>query len=476
MKDTFENQLKTNTGFTLLEILVVLSIITVLIGVSIGVYGSLRNRSALDVDAQKIVSALRLARNRTLASQNTSSHGVHFETSDDSFTNFEGSTYNPADPNNKTVFLNSRIEFLNIQLLGSAPDSIFSRLSGQTLQDGFIEIADTSDSTETRIICIETSGAVRILNPKDTSASCNAPILEYKDGLTDVDLASFPSSTRLGDPAQSFTVGASDIYVSGIDLYIRRSGTPSDIFLEIRKNESTGPTGTVIGKSLLREGAILPVSLAWVRFEFPNSVQLTASTQYFMRLGSLPSSTIASTASGTLIWGYEHSAVSPPAYSGGDAWRFVGAFNNPAYQGEQLGPSDQYDFSFRIFSQEAPTNIDSRNLEFNLTSTSSLRNVVTIALSFDGGSVTQDIPVSAFMNVDSTEFDWSGTNSVGGNDQVLRIHSLYIDDNDTILHVHRGGDSNNVALDINLDTADLVTYTASGVPTKGSNINSMIYR
>jgi len=674
-----------NLGFTLLEILVVMSIVTVLVGVSIGVYGVLRNRSALDVDAQKIVSALRLARNRTLASQNTSSHGVHFETSDDSFTNFEGSTYNPVDPNNKTIFLNSRVEFLNIQLSGSVPDSVFSRLSGQTLQDGFIEIADTSDSAATRIICIETSGAVRILSPKDTSASCNAPILEYIGGTTDADLASFPNNSGFGDPAQSFTTGdegsgggliaidkistsstnggssitvshttsglnrlmlvgvslnnddsetvssltyngtnltlvgtqtesddarieiwqlvapdvgtydvivtfntslkrqgiagvmtfigvnqasplgvfagdnnnsgtnatvnvssstgevvfgvvscescgsltegpgqsehwytiegggktlgagstetgattvttswsmgssddwavggvsikpvpeGSSIEVASIDLYLKRLGTPSDIFLEIR---DTSTVGNVLGRSLIVSGAGLPTSLSWVRFEFPRSVQLSVTTQYFMRLRSLPSSTIAfSGGAGTIIWGYEHSAVSPPAYSGGDVWRFVGANNNPLDQGQRLGPADQYDFSFRLFSGEQTPSTDSRVLDFDLGST--LRGYTNITLSFSGGSTVQNVTVASYMNSDSTEFDWQGIIDVSGSNQTIRIHSLYIDANDTILHVHRDGDLNDVSLDINMDSVDLVDYTASGIATKGSTIDSMIYR
>ena len=462
----------TSRGFSIIEIVLTTTIVAVLIGISIGIYSVLQNRSSLDVDAQKIISALRLAHSRTLASENTASHGVHFESTDNSFVNFEGVVYNSLDPNNKVTFLNDRIEFLNVQLAGGAVDTVFSRISGQTIQDGFIEIADASDNTEARTICIEATGVLRILDPQDENTSCNPSAMEYVDGLVDGDLASFPSNSGFGDPAQSFTAGSSDTDASSIELYVRRFGTPSDVFLEIR---DTSTVGNVVGKSLLVEGSTLPSSLSWVKFEFPNPVVLSSSTQYFMRLRSLPTSNVAfSGASGTVIWGYEHSAISPPAYSGGDAWRYIGANNVSSDQGQQLGPADQYDFSFKIFDKNGPTNIDSRILEFDLGF--SLRDSTTIELSFDGGSVVQNITVATYMNAGSTEFNWTGTVLVGGEDQIIEIHSLYIDDQDTVLHIHRDRDLNNVALGVDIDSTDLVDYTVGGVATKGSIIDSMIYR
>src|SRR3989344_9389569 len=89
-----------NQGVTLLEVTIVSGIITVILAVSTGIYFSLRQGNVLDVEAQRIASALRLAHNRTLASKGLDSHGVHFDETANNFIIFQGGTFDPLYPDN----------------------------------------------------------------------------------------------------------------------------------------------------------------------------------------------------------------------------------------------------------------------------------------------------------------------------------------------------------------------------------------
>ncbi|MDP4010549.1 MAG: prepilin-type N-terminal cleavage/methylation domain-containing protein, partial [Candidatus Spechtbacteria bacterium] len=145
---------KKNRGFTLLELTIVVSIVTVILAVSTGIYFSLRQGNVLDVEAQRIASALRLAHNRTLASKGLDSHGVHFDAAGNNFILFQGGTFDPLDPDNEQNELGDTAEFLNIQLEGAGVDVVYDRLAGTTSSFGFLEISNINDPADKRTICI----------------------------------------------------------------------------------------------------------------------------------------------------------------------------------------------------------------------------------------------------------------------------------------------------------------------------------
>lgn len=164
-------------------------------------------------------------------------------------------------------------------------------------------------------------------------------------GMTDGDLASFPSNNGgTGDPAQGFTTGGTALSVSKAELLLSRAtAQPSPIYLELR----SGPAGTVLGTSQVITSTMIPVDPpAWIAFQFPDVVPLSASAKYYIRLRSAPSSTDAGSGSARLIyWDYLQTPSSP--YSGGEARRFIGSFSNPDNGGQ---PLDEYDFGFRIYA------------------------------------------------------------------------------------------------------------------------------
>lgn len=454
-------------GFTLIEVLIVAAISAVLIAISASVFLTVDKRSDVDSEARKFESVLNLARNKTLASEGSQGFGVHIDVAQNEYALFPGLSFDPGNPENEIFSFPSQISVSSLDLNDGGNDIVFTRLKGETSQYGQITIGNAVNQNT---ICIADSGNVYI---KD---NCAELFLEYTGGTADSDLASFPSNSGTGDAAQSFTTLSEDIFVKKVDLYIRKENNPSDIYLEIREVSSVG---NVLGRSWQVAGDSLPSSLDWVSFIFPSPALLTGNTQYFLRLKSLPSSTTAfSGASGTVIWGYKHAASSPPVYSGGDAWRYVGRLGNPSDQGQQLGPLDQYDFSFRvIYGIDPPPITDSRHLELFLGW--SIRNSTTLTLTFhDPGNpdVVENVPMENFFNADSSGFDWEGDIDVNGNIESLRVHTYYLDSNDTMLSIHRDQDKNSKAVDISIDSNEIISYGADGAPIVGADGGEMVYR
>ncbi len=166
----------------------------------------------------------------------------------------------------------------------------------------------------------------------------------YDDADTDADLGGFPSNNSgNGDAVQSFTTSTMSLQATKVELLIRRAtSNPSNIFAEIRTN----PTGTVLGSTAVFNSSLLPLTPTWTELRFSAPISLAASTKYYLRLRSVPSSTDAfSGSSGTIYWSYRQTSQSP--YAGGEAIRYVGRLSNPDDAGQTLS---QYDFGFRIYT------------------------------------------------------------------------------------------------------------------------------
>lgn len=69
---------KSNAGFTLVEVLVVISIIGVLSLLAVPAFEQLKKHVGIQNDVQSVLSTIRTAQNLSLTSQNGSAWGVHF--------------------------------------------------------------------------------------------------------------------------------------------------------------------------------------------------------------------------------------------------------------------------------------------------------------------------------------------------------------------------------------------------------------
>ncbi len=118
--------------------------------------------------------------------------------------------------------------------------------------------------------------------------------------------------------------------------------------------------------------------------------------------------------------------------------------------------------AYRTGSAPAPAGsrvIDTRHRTFNLAGT--IRDSLTMTLTFsDSPNPDTVYPVTITPSAPRTSFDWSGTVTVGGQDQTLRIHSLSITDTATALSVDRDCRKNTKQVKITFDTSDMATYNA----------------
>jgi hypothetical protein len=93
-----------------------------------------------------------------------------------------------------------------------------------------------------------------------------------------------------------------------------------------------------------------------------------------------------------------------------------------------------------------------------------------------GPDVTQNISMANYFNSASSVFDWEGSVNVNGDVESLRVHTHYIDANDTTLSIHRDRGVNQKAVDISTDGKAIVFYAADGTATVGAWGGVMIFR
>lgn len=143
-------------GFTLIEISISLFIMLLIFGLAVFSYSDFRVKSSLDSTAQEIITNLRIARSKTLASENSSSYGIHFDSA--SYVLFPGSVYDPNNNLNEVFSLPSFLEIVNVDLTGF-PDVIFERVTGRTNNFGSVKARQAGGGKE-KIIKIDSSGNI----------------------------------------------------------------------------------------------------------------------------------------------------------------------------------------------------------------------------------------------------------------------------------------------------------------------------
>lgn len=145
-------------GFTIIEIVIAVAVIAILSVIAFNSFSSFKNEQELANVIEEVVSDLRLARSKTIASENFSQYGVHFESQ--KVVIFTGTTYSAIDPNNIIYDVPARIEISSWNLAGGGADVIFQRLTGKTNQYGSITARVKTEPTKTKTVNIKQTGII----------------------------------------------------------------------------------------------------------------------------------------------------------------------------------------------------------------------------------------------------------------------------------------------------------------------------
>lgn len=138
-------------GFTLVELLLSVAIMTMLIGLSLPVYETFVRRNDLDLTAQNIAGAIRRAEVYARGVKNDSTWSIEFLSS--GVTIFKGSTYSTRDTSyDEIVSLPGSVS------ISGDSEMIFSKLSGSPDAAGTITL--TSSTNDTRTIAVNAKGMV----------------------------------------------------------------------------------------------------------------------------------------------------------------------------------------------------------------------------------------------------------------------------------------------------------------------------
>jgi len=142
-------------GFTLLELLISLGVITLIGATSLVSFINSRNARDLTTAGQNVLSILRLAQSKTIAGEDNSIWGVRLESSQ--FVLFRGTTF-AGSPSTTAYLLPASLEIANINLSGGGQEVVFQRLTGATAQSGSSDIRVKGLPSQIFSITIDPSG------------------------------------------------------------------------------------------------------------------------------------------------------------------------------------------------------------------------------------------------------------------------------------------------------------------------------
>jgi Tfp pilus assembly protein FimT len=142
---------------TIIELLVVIAVLGIIFLIVIPQFSKSKELQMLKNATGNILSSFNKAQSQTLASLNSSSYGVHFQS--DKVIIFKGTVFSAGDTNNETINILSPATISNVTLSGvssGSGDIYFTRLTGVPNITGTVTV---STSNYSRIITISATGA-----------------------------------------------------------------------------------------------------------------------------------------------------------------------------------------------------------------------------------------------------------------------------------------------------------------------------
>lgn len=155
--------LKNTQGLSLAEVIVSVGILLVITRISTGVFGDLKRGQVLKTETERVISVIETAHSNALTGKDQSPYGVYIQS--DRLVLFEGSTYVPNSTNNKEVVLLDGAIIASSTLNNASSTIIFAKLTGETTNNGLIELrVSFRKKTVRNIIEVLPSGIINLSN------------------------------------------------------------------------------------------------------------------------------------------------------------------------------------------------------------------------------------------------------------------------------------------------------------------------
>lgn len=143
--------LRSTSGFTLLEVIIVISIISIIVITGIPIFYRTQLRNELDIATREVAQHLRFAQQRARSMKADSTHGVYVQNG--SITLFQGASYASRNATYDVVVdLSSQITVSGTQ------EYVFSKYTGLPQSSGTVQL--TLPDNENRTIQINAQGMV----------------------------------------------------------------------------------------------------------------------------------------------------------------------------------------------------------------------------------------------------------------------------------------------------------------------------
>lgn len=137
-------------GFSLLELIIVISIFSIFAGMTTTTYYSMKSHTNLELATGSLVEAVRFAQSSAQSGKGDSKWGV--KTLTDKIVIFKGNDYTSRD----TAF-DSTFDFSGGVIVSGLSEVVFEKITGSTLTVGTMSLAGTS---ENRNIVINEKGTI----------------------------------------------------------------------------------------------------------------------------------------------------------------------------------------------------------------------------------------------------------------------------------------------------------------------------
>lgn len=149
------NQKSPTQGFSLIELIIVISIAMILSAISISTFFSVSEQQSLEKDVNYSIALIEKARLQTVNSKDNLVFGVRFASS--SVTLFQGTTYVAGSSTNTVFNFSPKVEISAINLSGGTQNTMFEKITGKSNATGTIKFRlKTNQNSSTTVVVYKT--------------------------------------------------------------------------------------------------------------------------------------------------------------------------------------------------------------------------------------------------------------------------------------------------------------------------------